>query len=80
MKQTRTDYVQNMNSLRNILQEKPERIAIFVGPEGGFEPTEVEAIEAIGGIRATLGSRILRTETAPLAALSAIMFATGNMD
>ena len=68
-------------TLRSILSaQKPERIAVFIGPEGGFERSEVEAIEAIGGKRVTLGSRILRTETAPLAALSAIMFATGNMD
>lgn len=55
-------------------------ISVFVGPEGGFSPAEVEAARARGVRVATLGPRILRTETAPLAAISAIMYETGNMD
>lgn len=55
-------------------------IAIVIGPEGGFDPAEADALKESGAITATLGNRILRTETAPLAAISAIMFATGNMD
>lgn len=51
-----------------------ESVAIFIGPEGGFEESEiVEALEA--GIEAvTLGKRILRTETAGLAVLSWLMY------
>ena len=50
-------------------------IGIFIGPEGGFDKEEIqEAMDA--GIRPiTLGKRILRTETAGLAALSILMFA-----
>ena len=55
-------------------------IAIVIGPEGGFDPSEAEALQSAGALTATLGKRILRTETAPIAAIAAIMYATGNMD
>lgn len=54
--------------------------AIFVGPEGGFSSAEVEAAIQAGAAPATLGPRILRTETAPLAALSVLMYVTGNLE
>jgi 16S rRNA (uracil1498-N3)-methyltransferase len=61
------------------LAELPARAAVFIGPEGGFEEAEV-TLAAGRGIRiAGLGPRILRAETAPLCALAAIMFATGNI-
>lgn len=56
------------------------RYSLFVGPEGGFAPEEADYIREMGGGVVTLGPRILRTETAPLAALSALMFASGNMN
>ncbi len=59
---------------------KDRRIAVFIGPEGGFEEREVELLARSGAHTATLGKRILRAETAPLAALAAIMFHTGNME
>lgn len=65
--------------LRTLLTDKPGSVAVFVGPEGGFSPEEVAQAESAGAVRVTLGTRILRTETAPLAALSAILFATGNL-
>ena len=55
-------------------------IAIVIGPEGGFDPAEAQALQESGAFTATLGKRILRTETAPIAAIAAIMYATGNMD
>lgn len=55
-------------------------IAIVIGPEGGFDPAEAETLQTAGAFTATLGKRILRTETAPIAAIAAIMYATGNMD
>lgn len=55
-------------------------IAIVIGPEGGFDTNEAETLKNSGAFTATLGKRILRTETAPIAAISAIMYATGNMD
>ena len=55
-------------------------LSLVVGPEGGFDPTEVEAVTAVGGRIATLGKRILRCETAPLAALAVLMERSGNME
>ncbi len=48
-------------------------VGILIGPEGGFEEKEVEAAVNIGGLPISLGSRILRTETAAIAALSMCM-------
>ena len=64
--------------VNKILDKKPKSIAMFIGSEGGFEQSEVDKIIANGGSPATLGKRILRAETAPLAALSIIMFQTDN--
>ena len=50
-----------------------KNIAVFIGPEGGFEESEVERIKNSGFEVITLGKRILRTETAGLALLSNIM-------
>ena len=49
-------------------------VAIFIGPEGGFDPKEGEAAIAAGAKPITLGNRILRTETAPLMLLSVLTF------
>lgn len=51
-----------------------QRIAIFIGPEGGFDDSEVEAALAQGTQPVTLGRRILRTETAGLAMLSMLVY------
>ena len=49
-------------------------IAVFIGPEGGFEETEVEEARAAGFYPVSLGKRILRTETAGLTMLSILMY------
>ncbi len=49
-------------------------IGVFIGPEGGFEPSEVQMIEEIGGKVISLGHRILRTETAGMTIMSLLMF------
>lgn len=64
--------------VRDIIPEKPKSIAMFIGSEGGFEQAEVDKVIEAGGKPATLGKRILRAETAPLAALSIIMYQTDN--
>ncbi len=47
------------------------KTAIIIGPEGGFAPEEMDAIKKIGGsIAIRLGPRILRADTAAIAALS----------
>jgi 16S rRNA (uracil1498-N3)-methyltransferase len=55
------------------------RFSIMTGPVGGFEPSEVEFAVSSGMAAVTLGPRILRCETAPMAALAAIMYHTGNL-
>ena len=53
-------------------------IALMTGPEGGFEAKEVSKAADAGFSICTLGSRILRCETAPLCALSAVMYDAGE--
>lgn len=67
-------------SVRKLISKKPKSIGVFIGSEGGFEHSEVELVLGNGGYAATLGRRILRAETAPLAALSIIMYETGNFE
>ena len=55
-----------------------ETVSLLTGPEGGLEEKEVEQARAAGLQVCTLGSRILRCETAPLCALSAVMYAAGE--
>lgn len=51
-----------------------QRIAIFIGPEGGFDDSEIETALAAGIEPVTMGRRILRTETAGLCMLAWIMY------
>ena len=51
----------------------------MTGAEGGFAEEEIAKAEAAGLRICTLGTRILRCETAPLAALSALMYAAGEL-
>ncbi len=53
--------------------------AVIVGPEGGFSKDEASHLEQAGATVTTLGPRILRAETAPVAALTVLMLNTGNM-
>ena len=50
----------------------------MIGPEGGFADEEAEAARRAGLLSVSLGPRILRCETAPLAALAAVMYESGN--
>ena len=52
--------------------EKGAKLLFIFGPEGGLSPAEIEIFEAKGAVLAGLGPRILRAETAPLYALSAL--------
>ena len=67
---------EGMAFTRKLLDEiRPgQRIAIFIGPEGGFDESEVEAALSQGTQPVTLGRRILRTETAGLAMLSMLVY------
>lgn len=66
--------------LTQLINENAKSVSIYIGPEGGFEENEVELIRSAGGSIATLGPRILRTQTAPVAALACIMMITKNME
>ena len=60
---------------KTFLREKsPKTVAVFIGPEGGFEEEEIEKAISCGIKPVSLGKRILRTETAPLAVLSVLMY------
>lgn len=73
-------YEQGRASLKEALQKAGGRLILFVGPEGGFEPGEAELAASLGAEILSLGPRILRTETAPLAALSAILYEKGDWE
>lgn len=66
-------------SIASLVQPQDRSVSIFIGPEGGFTEEEVAFAKENGARVVTLGPRILRTETAPIAALAAIMLASGNM-
>lgn len=61
------------------LAERPTNAAILIGPEGGFSDHEVEAASASGFMPLTLGPRVLRTETAPIVALSVLQMQWGDL-
>lgn len=66
------ELAEGMEKTRRLIENvKPgQTIAIFIGPEGGFDEAEIQAAQEAGIEPITLGRRILRTETAPLAILS----------
>jgi len=66
--------------LRDIAEIGEARsIAIILGPEGGFAPEEIELARDHGWQTVSLGSRILRAETATLTAVSILQFLSGNL-
>lgn len=60
--------------------EKVKTAAIITGPEGGFEKAEADAAKAEGLHVCSMGERILRCETAPIVALTALMYESGNLN
>ena len=69
-------------SLPRLREELPNltELAVVIGPEGGMSEEEVAQMRSAGCRPVTLGPRILRTETAGLAALSALFCLYGDMD
>ncbi|MDE6912783.1 MAG: 16S rRNA (uracil(1498)-N(3))-methyltransferase [Lachnospiraceae bacterium] len=65
-----------MEGTRNIIDHLSggQQIAIFIGPEGGFEENEINDAIALGMKPVTLGKRILRTETAGMTVMAWIMY------
>ena len=60
-------------------QVTAKRIVLLIGPEGGFSLDEAAAVAEAGGHSVTLGPRILRAETAALAALAVAQYAKGDL-
>ncbi len=66
------ELAEGMEKTRSLIEsvKQGQSIAIFIGPEGGFDEAEIAAAQQAGIEPITLGRRILRTETAPLAILA----------
>jgi len=64
--------------LRN-LSTRPFTVHLFIGPEGGFSPGEVQVARHYGIRTVSLGPRVLRAETAGLAAAAAILYEWGDL-
>ncbi|MDD2420636.1 MAG: 16S rRNA (uracil(1498)-N(3))-methyltransferase [Heliobacteriaceae bacterium] len=72
---------EQVRGLRSVLKQLPANcpgLGVAIGPEGGFTSEEVGRAVSRGGRVARLGPRILRTETAGLAAITAIMYELGD--
>ncbi|MBU3200667.1 16S rRNA (uracil(1498)-N(3))-methyltransferase [Clostridium estertheticum] len=65
--------------VKDIEKETINKVAIIIGPEGGFEECEISKLKEIGSKIITLGPRILRTETAGFTCLSLIMYEFGDL-
>jgi 16S rRNA (uracil1498-N3)-methyltransferase len=69
-------------ALRDVLEANKaiRSAAIITGPEGGFEAFEADLARLSGLHVCSMGERILRCETAPIVAITALMYATGNLN
>ena len=65
--------------LEHIERIKEDGLSFFVGPEGGFDPEEVEEARIAGVVPVSLGRRVLRGETAGLAMAAAVMYQVGEL-
>ncbi len=74
--------------LRSILRSRPltadrgdyAKVNLFIGPEGGFSPSELEFASTCGVSAVGLGNRVLRAETAGLVAAAAILYESGDLE
>lgn len=68
-------------SLKSALRGKnPKTVSVMIGPEGGFDESEIRMAKDAGLQSVTLGKRILRTETAPLTVASVVLYELGEME
>jgi 16S rRNA (uracil1498-N3)-methyltransferase len=66
-------------SVRNVLAGRPRAVSVFVGPEGGFTPEEIELARANGAHVVSLGPRVLRTETASPVLAALVLHELGDL-
>ena len=66
--------------IKKILKEcNSKKINVIIGPEGGFDDAEIEALKNIDAHIVTLGPRILRTETAGFTTSALILYELGDL-
>ena len=72
------EHEEGISRTRDIFSQlkKSDSIAIVIGPEGGFDESEIADLVGINAITVSLGNRILRTETAGFAAIAMIVYQT----
>jgi 16S rRNA (uracil1498-N3)-methyltransferase len=72
------------DTLRNkpltIMRNAPAKVNLFIGPEGGFSPAEMDSALRNGIIPISLGNRVLRAETAGLVAATMILYELGGLE
>ncbi|MFB3897308.1 MAG: 16S rRNA (uracil(1498)-N(3))-methyltransferase [bacterium] len=63
-------------TLKSVIRtiDEPESVVVIIGPEGGLTRGEADSAVKVGAISVSLGSRLLRTETAPITALSIVFY------
>ena len=67
------------NENLDTIDDNVKTVSVIIGPEGGFTVPEAETLAKNGAKTVSLGKRILRAETAPVTALTAVMLKSGNM-
>ncbi len=72
---------EDCRSLKGFLRQggRPSRVNLFIGPEGGFTQAEVDLAQEAGVIPVSLGPRILRAETASLAAITMVLYELADL-
>lgn len=60
-------------------EARPDSVSLLIGPEGGLSDSEIETAKTSGFSALTLGPRVLRTETAPIAALALVQYMWGDL-
>jgi len=72
-------YERGQDQIRETVDPTAREISLLIGSEGGFDQQEINAARKSGAKILSLGPRILRTETAPLAAISILMYHCGEI-
>ena len=66
-------------NLADALAQRPECVSLFVGPEGGFTPDEIDCARRSGAQVITLGPRVLRAETASPLLTALVLYELGDL-